>query len=290
MSNGSKSGSKPSASHGASDAGSSGSISSSFLGLKAELERSKASLASSSSSSKRKSASSSTTVKADVKQKKLSSAFLDTSSTKVSKRSSDADEDTKRKKRTPSTPREPSTSQLDKIRNNLERKARIYDQLQSGKYGGFTTAELKEGSIDWERKRAEPRPPSRSPSPPEAGVDEPEIDYEDEFGRTRRGKLSDVPREFLHAKYGGDLEEEQEEEDNAVYGPSTSFPVYDPSLHRREKEERNRFGSGFEKRHRGAAFYKFSNEEGERRAQMHQLAELRRETLERRRDGRGDVT
>lgn len=121
-------------------------------------------------------------------------------------------------------------------------------------------------------------------------MDEPEIEYQDEFGRTRRSKISDVPRELLPAKYGGDFEEEEEEEDNAVYGPSTSFPVYDPSLHRREKEgERKRFDSGFEKRHRGAAFYKFSNEEGERRAQMDQLAELRRETLERRGSRIGDV-
>lgn len=264
--------------------GSSGSISSSFLGLKDELERSKAS--SSTWSSKRKSYKSS---ESDLqsRSKKLSSAFLETSSSKKPKHDARCDvNDSKRKKRsTRPSDAEASRSEFDRIRSNLERKARIYDQLQAGKFAGFTSAELKEGSIDWERKRLEPHPPSRSPSPTET-ADEPVIEYVDEFGRTRKSRLSDVPRELLSSKYGGDRPDELESEptDNAIYGPASSFPVYTPKLHTAERDAQRdahskHFDPHFDRRHRGAAFYKFSENEDERRIQLDQLAELRRETV-----------
>lgn len=292
------SGGKPSSL--AAGSGSSGSISSSFLGLKAELERSKASTSSSASSSKRKSTTSSRADDLDSrKPKKLSSAFLDTSSNKKTKRSAAAS-DAKGKRSlshddSRSGKKDPSSSQLDKIRANMERKARIYDQLQAGKYAGFTTAELREGSIDWERKRSEPRAPSRSPSPaPGQEADEPLVEWEDEFGRTRTSRLSSVPREFLPVRYGGDGDlAEKEDDDNAIYGPATSFPVYDPGVHRsrraaEQKQVERHFDPDFDKRHRGAGFYRFSDKEGERQAQLDQLAELRRETVRRREGREGD--
>lgn len=287
----------------ASGSGSSGSISSSFLGLKAELERSKAS--SPSGSSKRKSSN-------DLdrrRSKTLSSAFLDsTSTTKKSKRNHDRLNDTERKQKNRSSAsaatehdEEPSAKHLDRIRANLERKARIYDQLQAGKFAGFTSAELKEGSIDWDRKRLiEPKARSPSPATSPSGTgrdDEPQIEYVDEFGRTRTSRLSDVPRRFLPKQLGGDLLQEEEEvhhEDNAIYGPATTFPVYDPEVHRKAKRDREEeaarssskqhFDPEFDQRHRGAAFYKFSQREEERQRQLDQLAELRRETLVKRRE------
>lgn len=176
----------------------------------------------------------------------------------------------------------------------MERKARIYDQLQAGKYAGFTTAELKEGSIDWDRKRSEPRPasPTRTPSPLPSGIedDEPEIEWQDEFGRTRHSRLSSIPREFLPTQYGGDLtSQEENEQDNAIYGPSTSFPVYNPDLHRsrraQEKQVEKHLDPDFDPRHRGAGFYRFSKEEGVRQRQLDQLAEMRQETLRQRQGG-----
>ncbi|GAC97636.1 hypothetical protein PHSY_005222 [Pseudozyma hubeiensis SY62] len=268
-------------------AGSSSSISSSFLGLKAELERSKATSSSlASSSSKRK--------PDDLdrpSRRKLSSAFLAPPSSDKDKRlkaATDHSSSSKRSSSSSSSSNEPSTSQLERIKHNLERKARIYSQLESGKFGGFTSAELKEGSIDWDRKRSQPPIRALTPSPPLIeDRDERQVEYVDEFGRTRRSKLSEVPRELLPKEYGGDLEEEDEgqEEDNAIYGPSTSFPVYNPEVHRREryaKEEEARgkrhFDPDFDRRHRGAAFYRFSDKEDERKVQLDQLAELRNET------------
>ncbi|TKY85532.1 hypothetical protein EX895_005694 [Sporisorium graminicola] len=287
--------------------GSSGSISASFLGLKAELERSKASSSSTSSSSSKRKSSQADDLDSRKAKKKLASTFLDTSSSKSSKHRAvpsssggvvkGKNSSKKSSSATDNSSKDPSASQLDRIHANMERKARIYDQLQAGKYAGFTSAELKEGSIDWERKRTEPRPDSprsRSPSPaPRAAgeiEDEPEIEWEDEFGRTRRSRLSSVPREFLPAEYGGDLAlaASDEDQDNAIYGPATSFPVYNPDLHRsrtmHEKPVEKHFDPDFDRRHRGAGFYRFSDKETERQLQLDQLAELRRET-ERRRQG-----
>ncbi|SPO23625.1 uncharacterized protein UTRI_03847_B [Ustilago trichophora] len=271
-----------------SQAGSSGSISSSFLGLKAELERSKASV--SPSSSKRK-----LDDFEERKPKKLSSSFLTSISSKPAKPNKPPLSHTPSSKGKKSTSaestNEPTSSQLDSIRANLERKARIYSQLQAGKYAGISSDQLKEGSIDWDRKLAEaqnrnsPHHFDEEDVTSSAGVEgDPEIEYVDEFGRTRKAPLSEIPRDLLPVEYGGDKQvEEVEGENNAIYGPSTSFPVYDPTAHRRERAEREEkkkhFNLGFENRYRGAAFYKFAEGEDERRTQMGQLKQLRDETV-----------
>ncbi|KAJ1026600.1 hypothetical protein NDA13_003977 [Ustilago tritici] len=285
----------------------SSSVSASFLELKADLERTKASSTSSpnptSSSTKRKALA----FDREKRSKKASSSsqLKDTSSASRRPRYYDTVDEKQRSDRKKSKSKEkgkaadgPWSTQLDGIKANLERKARIYDQLSAGKYAGISTEALKEGSIDWHRKLAEPQPQHyRSPSPPNSQTlagcreeEDPEIEYVDEFGRTRKSRLSEVPRDLLPAEYGGDKEEEEEEGDNAIYGPATSFPVYDPGVHRRHREEKKRergkegvhFDADFEKRHYGAAFYRFSKDEGERQRQMANLGRLRDETRERR--------
>ncbi|CCF52637.1 hypothetical protein NDA11_006484 [Ustilago hordei] len=284
------------------------SVSASFLELKADLERTKASSTSSpnptSSSTKRKALA----FDREKRSKKASSSsqLKDTSSASRRPRYYDTVHEKQRSDRKNSKSKEkegktedvPWSTQLDGIKANLERKARIYDQLSAGKYAGISTEALKEASIDWDRKLADPQPQHyRSPSPPNSQTlagcreeEDPEIEYVDEFGRTRKSRLSEVPRDLLPAEYGGDKEEEEEEGDIAIYGPATSFPVYDPGVHRRHREEKKRerekegvhFDADFEKRHYGAAFYRFSKHEGERQRQMADLGRLRDETRERR--------
>lgn len=258
------------------------SMNASFLGLKAELERSKAS---SSSSSKRKTSS----TNLDKPSKKLSSTFLSDPSRPKKKKAATGvryfHPDPKSKGKSRERDQESTPAQLEAIKKNLERKARIYDQLSAGKYAGLSSEALREGSIDWSRKLAEPRPRSRSRSAspqPSLGGNEEIVEYVDEFGRTRSAPLSEVPRELLPSKYGGDREDEDEGEDNAIYGPATSFPIYDPALHPRERrkegEGRERYNAELESRHRGAAYYKFSKDERERERQMRELKGLREET------------
>ncbi|KAJ1018430.1 hypothetical protein NDA18_006584 [Ustilago nuda] len=292
----------------------SSSVSASFLQLKADLERTKASSTSSpnptSSSTKRKALA----FDREKRSKKAasSSQLKDTSSASRRPRYYDTVHEKHRSDRKKSKSKEKEgkaqdaswSTQLDGIKANLERKARIYDQLSAGKYAAISTEALKEASIDWHRKLADPQPQHyRSPSPPNSQTlagcreeEDPQIEYVDEFGRTRKSRLSEVPRDLLFAEYRGDKEEEEEEEeegDIAIYGPATSFPVYDPGVHRRHREQKKRerekegvhFDADFEKRHYGAAFYRFSKDERERQRQMAHLGRLRDETRERRPGG-----
>jgi hypothetical protein len=108
--------------------------------------------------------------------------------------------------------------------------------------------------------------------------DEEMVEYEDEFGRTRTAPLSEVPREFLPNRYREQLGAEGDVA-QVLYGPATSFPVYDPSVHTKAPPASSHFDATLETRHRGAAFYRFSRTEHERNAQMAELASLRQETL-----------
>ena len=73
------------------------------------------------------------------------------------------------------------------------------------------------------------------------------VEYEDEFGRTRTG------------------------EDAAIYGPATSFPVYTrPDVPVPDV------------RPRGAAYYRFAQDQETRQIQQAALSELRKETLQER--------
>lgn len=304
---------KPSQRASAGASGSSCSISASFLGLKAELERSKASLLSSSHSAPKRKTSASTTD--GHSQKRHSSSLLHTvssskdksktkSKTKVvaaavsASGGSGGGGESKSKGRDRGKDRATSewastpSAQLDTIRQNLERKARIYDQLQAGKYAGVSSKTLEEGSIDWERKLAQQPQHEREISPVADAVascskeEDPEVEYVDEFGRTRTARLSDVPRHLLPREYGGDKQEEEGEEDNAIYGAATSFPVYNPAPRLRSNSSSaatatrgTHFDPDFETRHRGAAFYRFATNEPERQSQMRQLAQLRQQTI-----------
>lgn len=159
----------------------------------------------------------------------------------------------------------------------LERKARAYKKRARGLQGGV----YDEGLVDWDVKSVESESDDAPDAPDAPGDpydnDDPMVEYTDEFGRTRTARQSDVPRTLLDAHAG------DENYDNAVYGPATSFPVYhreprtlDTSLADREAVH---FDADRDIRARGAAFYKFAHDEPTRRAQQAALAERRAETI-----------
>lgn len=112
------------------------------------------------------------------------------------------------------------SANLDAVRANLERKAKIYDALRAGKEAGVSEAKYAEGCIDWERK-AEEESASSDEEDDEAqeaetglidGEDDTIVLYEDEFGRSRPMMRSQVPREWLRQK-------EREEQEAGGSGP-----------------------------------------------------------------------
>lgn len=193
--------------------------------------------------------------------------------------------------------------QHEKIRTALERKAKLYDLLQKGKTAGLSDERIQDSLIDWDRKEAQ-RLVDGSDEEKEAGgdfsadqdvnrrnsiTDDSMVEYQDEFGRTRSIRKSEMPRYVQR--------EQQREQENSIdekmvtYGPSTSFPVYKPDPSQRIREMANKEGVGSykrsavdhfdsrqEKRYRGAGFFQFSQDEQIRQRQMNELRNERETT------------
>lgn len=168
----------------------------------------------------------------------------------------------------PRTHADPETLRESASARTLTHKAARYDKLAQG-YGL-----ADDGLVDWDAKV--PESPT-TPSPPPTDADD-LVEYTDEFGRTRTARASDVPRDLLRES------DETPEDDGAVYGPATSFPVYRrevPQLDTRiaHRPEAVHFDANWEVRDRGAAFYRFSHDAATREAQQAELQARRAETV-----------
>ncbi|KAI0346106.1 hypothetical protein BDW22DRAFT_1323793 [Trametopsis cervina] len=182
---------------------------------------------------------------------------------------------------------------LESARAKLERKALIYEKLRKGKSGGLNDKQYDALLVDFDSKpigdyesdsddvdesMTVPKPPGEDVS------DDPVVEYEDEFGRVRTGRRSEIPRHLLEP-------EEPEEEDidpYVIYNPVNHFPTYEPSEERKAEiqaklaDEDNplniHYDATQEVRAKGAGFYQFSGDEETRRKQMEELRKTREET------------
>jgi hypothetical protein len=122
------------------------------------------------------------------------------------------------------------------------------------------------------------------------------VEYEDEFGRVRTARRSEVPRNLVLNRE----DEVDEDEDIIIRNPVNHFPTYQPSEERiaeiakAHAEENNPLGLHYdaskEIRAKGAGFYQFSADEETRLAQMEELKASREETTRIRQDiGAEDV-
>lgn len=128
----------------------------------------------------------------------------------------------------------------------------------------------------------------RAPGNEEA---DPMVEYEDEFGRMRTARLSEVPRDLLHKQ---EDEVEQEEDPDVIYYPSNHFPVYEHGTEKQAEIIENyaeannplsaHYDASQEIRAKGAGFYQFSGDEEKRKAQMEELKAARDETSRARQD------
>lgn len=186
------------------------------------------------------------------------------------------------------------SSQLDATRRALERKAAMYEKLKRGETGGLDEQSFQDSLIDWDRKEYEH---GREDSESEESEDEvrqkatnsdddPLTEYEDDLGRMRKVRRSEVPRSALKAKQEQE-EEEGPDEELVTYGAATSFPVFKPDPIQRAEAQKaeaykrrgvDHFDAEYEKRYRGAGFYHFSQDEETRKKQMDALKADRDET------------
>ncbi|KAG6816298.1 hypothetical protein H0H87_007181 [Tephrocybe sp. NHM501043] len=197
---------------------------------------------------------------------------------------------------------------LESARAALERKSKIYDKLQRGKTGGLSDKQYEALLVDFESKPGSGSYESDSDDvdesvnvhlPPTNEKDDPLVEYEDEFGRVRTARRSEVPRSLAPA-----AEEPDEDEDIIIRkfntlcpglypnfysgNPVNHFPVYEPSAERKAEiaaayaEENNplniHYDASRENRAKGAGFYQFSGDEETRRKQMEELKAARDET------------
>jgi hypothetical protein len=197
------------------------------------------------------------------------------------------------------------SSQLDAARLAMEKKVAMYEKLKSGGTGGLNEQALQDSLIDWDKKGYEDDGAGSESSASSmeeddsrrgkgTGInsdDDPMTEYEDDLGRMRRVRRSRVPRSVLQARRK--KEEENLSEDMLTYGPSTAFPVFKREDVAEEKgykrKSDNHFDAQYEKRHRGAGFYQFSQDEETRKKEMEALRVDRDET-ERERASRGDAS
>ncbi|KAJ6494780.1 hypothetical protein C8R47DRAFT_1213459 [Mycena vitilis] len=179
---------------------------------------------------------------------------------------------------------------LESARAALERKAKIYDKLKKGQTGGLNDKQYESLLVDFDSKPMSDHFDSDSDDvdesvevarPPD---DDPIVEYEDEFGRMRTARRSEVPRDLVRKEEP----EQDEDEDLIIHNPVGHFPVYQPSADRvaqieKEQAEANHplgvhYDAAAEVRARGAGFYQFSKDEEMRKAQMDELKSARNET------------
>jgi len=181
---------------------------------------------------------------------------------------------------------------VESTRAALERKTKIYEKLKKGQSGGLNEAQFDSLLVDFDSKPDDPYESDSDdvdesltvPIPGPGEDDDPIIEYEDEFGRVRSAKRSEVPRHLLPRQEGG----EDDDDGVVIRNPVNFFPVYEPSSDRvaaiqaAAAEENNplniHYDASREVRAKGAGFYQFSADEETRKKQMEELRQARNET------------
>ncbi|KAI0734212.1 hypothetical protein C8Q72DRAFT_454987 [Fomitopsis betulina] len=188
---------------------------------------------------------------------------------------------------------EVSRPTLEAARAALERKAQVYEKLRKGKSGGLSEKQYEALLVDFDQKAMDHYESDSDdvdesltvPKPVEDDEDDPIVEYEDEFGRVRTGRKSEIPRHLLQPE--GD-QQDKEDDPYVLYNPVNHFPVYEPTEDRvaaieAEYAEENsplnvHYDAAREVRAKGAGFYQFSADEETRRRQMEELRAAREET------------
>ncbi|KAF8588885.1 hypothetical protein K439DRAFT_1334318 [Ramaria rubella] len=181
---------------------------------------------------------------------------------------------------------------LEAAKDALERKALQYEKLKKGKTAGLSEKQYDSLLVDFDRKAEEEDYESDSSEdvdesltvPKRLDDDDPIVEYEDEFGRMRTARQSEVPRNLQPPQ---DQEVEPEDDPYLIHGNVNYFPTYEPSAEKiaaveaAAQEDANpatHYDATGEVRPRGAGFYQFSKDEETRQKQMEDLKRSRTET------------
>ncbi|KFA61076.1 hypothetical protein S40285_06354 [Stachybotrys chlorohalonatus IBT 40285] len=197
---------------------------------------------------------------------------------------------------------EEETHQLERSRRRMEDKARRYAAMKRGDY----VPQENEAAplVDFDRKwaeSAEKEDYSDNTSDDEDEDDGEMVEYEDEFGRLRRGTKADMERMQRQARRGLLGAEELERMSarpaaptKLIYGDTVQSMAFNPEdadkmeelARKRDRSatppEQRHYDADWEIRTKGTGFYKFSKDEGTRSQEMEALEEERRKTEQQR--------
>lgn len=194
-----------------------------------------------------------------------------------------------------------------RAKRRMEEKARLYNAL---KRGDIEDVDDKYG-VDFDTKWAEQQDKAAaesSSSDSEASEDEELVEYQDEFGRTRKGTRAEMAREerrkrTLAADEPDRFTARPSMPTNIIYGDAVQSEAFNPDetiaqqmaelAAKRDKEltppPDEHFDGRKEARQRGTAFMHFSQDEDERRKQMSNLEKERHETERARRERKEQI-
>ncbi|KAL7932658.1 hypothetical protein V8C35DRAFT_306360 [Trichoderma chlorosporum] len=199
---------------------------------------------------------------------------------------------------------EEETQELERAKRKMESKARLYAAMKRGDY----VPKENEAAplVDFDRKwaeTAEGKDDYETSSDEEANGSDGEemVEYEDEFGRTRRGTRADMERMERRIRRGLLGAEELERmsarpsaPSNLIYGDAIQAMAFAPDdpdkmeelARRRDRSatppEMKHYDADHEIRTKGVGFYKFSKDEETRTNEMKSLEEERLRTEEQR--------
>lgn len=198
----------------------------------------------------------------------------------------------------------------------MEEKARLYAAMKRGDYvpPGGDDARDERGLVDFDRKWAEDEAAGRaadyetSSDSDDGGSEAEMVDYEDEFGRQRRGTRVDAAREEQRRKARAYAAEEPDrfsarpaQPRALIYGDTVQAAAFNPEepvaaqmetlARKRDRSvtppEEVHYDANGEVRSKGVGFYSFSRDKEGRRGEMEALGRERAETERGRREREG---
>ncbi|KAI9704434.1 MAG: hypothetical protein M1836_007297 [Candelina mexicana] len=200
---------------------------------------------------------------------------------------------------------------LQRSKRKMEEKARLYAAMKRGDYippGGVDSRDER-GLVDFDRKWAEHQASGKvdtydtSSDEGNAGSDEELVDYEDQFGRQRRGTRADVEREERRRKAQAAMEPDRfsarpVQPTNLIFGDTVQTAAFNPDepvavqmealAAKRDRSatppEEAHYDANAEVRSKGVGFYSFSKDKVQRKKELEELERERLETEKQRKE------
>jgi hypothetical protein len=195
-----------------------------------------------------------------------------------------------------------------RAKKRMEEKARLYNALKRGDIEDVDDRYGVDFDRKWADKQEKGEAESEASSSDSEASDEEQIEYVDEFGRTRKGTRAEIAREerrkrTLAADEPDRFTARPSMPSQVIYGDTIQTHAFNPDetiaqqmaelAAKRDKELTPppdlHFDGHEEARQRGTAFMHFSKDEEERRVQMANLERERLETEKARAKRKADV-